>query len=60
MNEISFIYSMVREAGQLAPLVVLYVGWRIAKNDLKHIAKDLKWLKTEFVKHLEDHAKGEL
>ena len=56
MNEISFIYSMVREAGQLAPLVVLYVGWRIAKNDLKHIAKDVKWLKEEFVKHLEGHA----
>jgi len=60
LSELAYIYSIVREAGQLAPLVVLYVGWRIVKNDLAHISKDVKWLKTEFIKHLEGHARGEL
>jgi len=56
LNELVYIYSIVREAGQFAPFLVLYVGWRIVKNDLAHISKDVKWLKAEFIKHLEWHA----
>ena len=56
MDPIIIFYNLIREAGQLAPLLVLYVGWRLMKNDLKHLVIDVKFVKDELVKHLAWHA----
>ena len=52
------IYLFLREAGQFAPLVVLVIGYIAWKNDLKHIAADMTWIKKQLIDHLKWHAEN--
>lgn len=57
--EVMLVYNIVRETSQFAPLVVVVIMLVVWKNDLKHFAADVKWIKAELVKHLRWHAERE-
>ena len=50
------LYMFLREVGQFAPIVVLFVAVLMWKNDLKHCAEDITWIKEALMKHLEWHS----
>ena len=63
MQELLYLYSIVREAGQFAPFVVLAILLFLRKNDLKHINEGIERLedsqaetRKDFKKHLVWHA----
>lgn len=56
MEELKFVWALLKEGGQIAPLATLVVLLIIWRNDLKHVANDLAEVKRGFLKHLEWHA----
>lgn len=57
MDTLVYVWFILKEAGQVAPIVglgILVVIWR---NDLRHLQQDLRELKEAFYHHLEWHCK---
>ena len=55
MQMLYAIWSLLKDAGDIATIGVLVVLWFIWKNDLKHMAKDVCELKMWFRDHIKWH-----
>jgi len=50
------LYSLIREAGQLAPIVILIALYYIHKNHFATIERELRSIKALLMHHLEWHS----